>query len=247
MKNFDHKFSEKLYNHKTSPPADLWEKLDGSLEAERNQKKRFLYWRVAAAVTFLLLTTGVVWYNIDRTISIENTVVADYEEEPVQELAPEKPNELAYEQQTGSSVNVTQEQKPVAVDPPPVVEREQKSFSPASNPNDRLTAGEKVNPTSDQAATDARIKVGLLEPVKPSLLAVERHESDYTASLPITNAPVTIIFKPGSKADKLPEMNKPLELLADLKNSSFSFSEIRSAKSELLAKVFDKLDNEFSR
>lgn len=244
MKNFDHKFSEKLYSHKTRPPADLWDKLDSSLDDERQEKKKLLYWKVAAAVIFLLLAGSVVWFNVDSTSGADKTIIAEEKVKPVQKFIPEKQNTLAL-QLPDNVPNATDDHTPLAVDHLPVNVVEPKNHVRSRTSNDMLVANEKNDPNKDQI--DVRTAIKPLEPVKPGIPEIERQELATIASLPKTTDPVRIIFKPGNESDKIQEINKPLELLSDLKNSSISFSEIRSAKSELLTKVFHKLDYEFSR
>jgi len=245
MKNFDHKFSEKLYSHKTSPPADLWDKLDSALDAERQEKTRNLYWRVAAAVTLLLLIGSVVWFNIEGTTQTNIAMKSEEKVEPVQELIPEKHNALALQEKMEDAPGLAQDYIPIDNEPVPDEKDESNTNSHPIVSNKMLAQTEKVDQNKDQVV----LRNGLrpLKPIGPDLPEIERQVLATVTSLPKTSDPVTVIFKPGNKPDKIQEINKPLELLADLKNSSISFSEIRSAKSELLAKVFNKLDNEFSR
>lgn len=245
MKNFDHKFSEKLYSHNTSPPADLWDKLDSALDAERQEKKRILYWRVAAAVTLLLLIGSVFWFNIDGTAQTDTTIMAEEKVEPVQEIVSEKQNTLALQDNIEDAHDLAQDDIPIDNEPVPVEKDDLNTNSHPSASNKMLAQTEKVDQNNDQLVL--RKGLGPLKPIGPDLPEIERQMLATITSLPKTSDPVTVIFKPGNKPDKIQEINKPLELLADLKNSSISFSEIRSAKSELLAKVFNKLDNEFSR
>ncbi len=248
MKDLDKSFSDKLYNHKTTPPADLWTQLDDALETEQRKKRKGIYWRMAAAVSLLLVAGSLFWLNTDKH---ENETIARVQSAqktlPRQKARPaDKRARALQENPPQNKVSATmprQEKKnqPVQTKEKPPVRPDYHGkalLQPAEsleNPEDRHTV---ENTTVPNPLTPEPAKLGRQQP------AVLDTEGPYD---PVA---ITIIYKPGKQSGEdtgQSEPNSPLELLAELKDSGISFTEIRSAKTELLAKVFTKIDNKLSR
>lgn len=251
MKDIDKLFSDKLYNHKTPPPANLWDQMDGALEAEQRQKRKVLWWRVAAAVTFILMTSGLLWLQMDQD---KTEIVAETTNQ-----APELPMEQP-EIDSEKIAPMAQATEPADTEPrnQPKQIKEQTLESLKSDNTTGSTQKEAGKETVPQLAEGRSVKDGNdqseLPEIKPLSPEPVQLESQRLALLEteVAQSPstVTVIYKPGQKTQgrvKQQDLNKPIELLSDLKNNKISFSEIRSAKSDLLAKVFNKIDNEFSR
>lgn len=252
MKDFDKIFSEKLYNHKTPPPASLWDQLDDALEAEQRQNKKVFWWRIAAAIILLMIASSLFWLQMEQD---EGEKVAETHQAP--ELPKEQP-EIAPE-----------EIDPLAKAPAPAPTLPDSRVKQSLEKTVKPSKGEKMHGSQEavsqekepylaeahnsSAKSDAVEKSAIheIEPLTPEPVKLE---SQQLANLEteFTNSPgaVTIIYKPGQKTTAnvdQTDLSKPMELLADLKNSKITVSEIRNAKSDLLAKVFNKIDNEFSR
>ncbi|MDX5437363.1 MAG: hypothetical protein LPK03_09230 [Pontibacter sp.] len=89
-------FKERLGNTSPTPPADLWNRLQDRMEAElphqikpeKEEEKRSFMWIYSsvAATLSLLLTVGVVFYNIKSTPEVSDALVQ--QEKPVLQETP---------------------------------------------------------------------------------------------------------------------------------------------------------------
>lgn len=243
MEDFDNIFSEKLYNHKTAPSSDLWGAMDEALDREQRNKKKIIYWRVAAAVLLLMVAGGLLWINDNSaTMPAEMSKVNEASSETVEALKPEKYDALALESATGNPLPDKEEQANHVATPTPdtSVKFVEQVESEDAGRTDQPDIVQNKNPDRDNVEKTDLEKI---QPLQPALADLEADQPAFLAAIPEYPETVTIIYKPGEGKAKV-EMGKPLEMLADIKNGGISFAEIRSAKSELLAKVFLKLDNE---
>ncbi|MFP4340503.1 MAG: hypothetical protein ACLFQO_08670 [Cyclobacteriaceae bacterium] len=241
MKDIDKLFSDKLKHHQQSPPNFAWDKLETKLDAAHGRKRRVLVWRIAAAVSLLLLGGVSLWYsgmlvNESQPLAIEMATTITDQALPEAAL-PLLPDHLR--------VAVQQAQKPA-------VSAQRKSKEEVSeNLTAELQDREKATSQQDQPETllaeaealpDEKLKEApdLLEKIVP-----ENDLSELSAPLAQLEEPrrvksgITLIYKPGG-AESIEKNASPLAFLDELKNSGISIAEIRNAKSELLAKVFSK-------
>lgn len=254
MNDFDKIFSEKLHNHKTPPPANGWDQLNAALDKEQNTKKKVVYWRVAAAITLIFLT-GIVWWGMHK--DLQQVPVADESPMPVEEpnlleqQMDEKPGQIALNDELAPT-DLTKKQKNISEKSAESVVEHRSEEKKIEKKQEKQTQSalasaeiETTDTTTIQPIENVQTVEALaLEPLtitKNELLALESVKSRVSTS-------VTIIYKPGTtSADQFEETEDKglaMELLNDIKNSSISFSDIRNAKAELLAKVFSKKENE---
>lgn len=257
MNDFDKIFSEKLYNHKTPPPTNGWAQLNAALDRENKAKKKIIYWRVAAVIALLLLA-GIAWWGIDedlQKVPVGEQMQIPAEEPALLELQMDKePKSLALKEELApTDLDEKQESIP---------EKSEKANAQHTNEeknirtkNKEQTQNEKSDLTLASIEVSDSLKVQPIENIQPvETLAVEPlaiAESELLAleSVKARVSPaVTIIYKPGNVGSENLEINDEksiaMELLNDIKNSNISFSDIRNAKAELLAKVFSKKENE---
>lgn len=261
MNDFDKIFSEKLYNHKTPPPANGWDQLNAALAKEQHAKRKVIFWRVAAAVLLLLIGGSGWWIGSQHQ---EATQLADDKrvETKVPEVvdnefsAKEDTNQLALEEKqyanpsAGNNVQSTenynntpdntsvkspekQSKAEVNKQEPQVEQQTQPMLASTEEEQMNNSAGE---PNVEQIQSVETLTVEPLAPLEKELLAMEPIKTELST-------PVTIIYKPGAAPNE-EEKNIALELLSELKNTNITFSDIRNAKAELLAKVFSKKENE---
>lgn len=246
MEDFDKIFSEKLYNQKTAPPPDLWGAMDEALDREQRNKKKIIYWRVAAAVLLLMVAGGLLWINDNSaTTPTEMSKVNEASPETVEELKPEQYDALALDRATDNPLQDKEEQAnhEATQTPDKSVKLVERVESEDADRADQPAIFQVKNP--DRGNVE-KTELEKMQPIQPALAGLEADQPATLVFLPDYPETVTIIYKPGEGKSEV-EMGKPLEMLADIKNSGISFAEIRSAKSELLAKVFLKLDNEILR
>lgn len=243
MKDFDKIFSEKLYDHKTPPPADLWGAMDEALDHEQNKKKKIIFWRVAAAIALLLVAGTPFWVNQDTVSPFQLSEENASSVESVQPIAPRQQDVLALEEsEVSREMEERGSKQTESVSESPATFAEQYTQTKAAAVEETNTM-EELTPEPKRALPPELEKIN---PTQPTLAELSSDQPATLAVLPQNPDRVTIIYSPGEplqKADK----GKPLEVLADIKNTGISFAEIRSAKSELLAKVFNKLDQDIIR
>ncbi len=257
MKDFDKIFSEKLYDHKSPPSSAVWDQLDAALEAEEQRKKKFIFWRVAAAVLLLIVAGGAFWFS--REDSKEMMAVSPAQTEEKTSLQPEKQlsedssakdvpsipeqkadNSLALNQE---KVAKPSERKPLSAEKEAVPQENTEMPQTAENTEEMQFMANENTADPELISKVNPLELQPLDAASVEMLALDIQQ-------PIINAPVELIYKPGEvspKHESNADRENALELLADLKNSGINLAEIRSAKSELLAKVFNKLENEVIR
>jgi len=257
MKDFDKIFSEKLYDHKSPPPSAVWDQLDAALEAEEQRKKKFIFWRVAAAILLLIVAGGAFWFSHED--SKETMAVSPAQTEENTSLQPEKQLAQEYpakdvpsvtEQKADNSLALNQEKvakpserKLLSADKEVVPKENTEMPQTDENTEERQFLADDNTDDPELISKVNPLELQTLEAASVEMLALDMQQ-------PMINAPVELIYKPGEvspKNESNADRENALELLADLKNSGINLAEIRSAKSELLAKVFNKLENEVIR
>ncbi|MEK6481865.1 hypothetical protein WJR50_30260 [Catalinimonas sp. 4WD22] len=259
MNDFEKIFSDKLHNYKTPPPTNGWDQLNAALDDKKKAKRKIVFWRAAAAV-LLLFVAGVSWWGIqpqsgESSIADENSVgttlpQVDEQEQPSAPLAFEEENAAslqAQEQDVPQNKMKVEETEPQKTD-----EKAAKSSAKKEKPqHDALPQTESLLASAEEEKADVPEVQPLEEVQAVEALAVEPlilAKDELLALEPMktkVSTPVTIIYKPGNVPDD-DDKNLAMELLSELKNTNISFSEIRNAKAELLAKVFSKKENEVS-
>ena len=93
MSDFEKKF-ELLKHHEVVPPPTAWEQLNGRLEQKR-KRKAMTYWRVAAVVTLLLLSSIALLLLRDGNQTSPMTVSSVPADSTVGVAQPAEPNHMA--------------------------------------------------------------------------------------------------------------------------------------------------------
>ena len=255
MNHLDKIFNNKLKHHKTDPPDNLWDKIDTALEENNRKKKAFMYWKVAAAIV-LILSAGVGIYQFNGQNG--STQLAD-----TTQLDESFQNESkGLNSQRGPSPKQLEET--VKDIDPPIVTRKVETTKGENlgqtqgleniNNESKLDIYANESPSED-AKNELILQLTQIDKVKPMNIDTSTFSSfELLASLenlsPVS-LPITVIYKPGSAQNTVAadqnDTTNPLALLAELKSSGLGFTEIRSAKSALIAKVFSKIESETSR
>lgn len=82
-KNLDEFFKEKLDQHSVKPSALAWERLENQLP-QKPESNKGLWWAIAASIS-LLLMAGFLFYPKSDTISQENLVAEEVQQEVIQQ------------------------------------------------------------------------------------------------------------------------------------------------------------------
>ncbi|MDF9797669.1 hypothetical protein OKW21_002932 [Catalinimonas alkaloidigena] len=263
MHDFDKIFSEKLYHHKTPPPANGWDQLNSALDKEQHAKRKVIFWRVAAVVLLLLLGGTGWWFGsqpqTDTQLADKNSTETIIPKASEKDFSPEEEtNLLALEEKRSSNTTADTNERsdknqnndaenivkqPLSKEPKDMLNKQNTQPTPHAqlvyaSRDEKQSDNFDDEPKLEQIQRVETVNVEPLAPLEKELLAMEPVKTDI-------NTPVTIIYKPGAAPDD-EEKNIALELLSELRNSNISFSEIRNAKAELLAKVFSKKENELT-
>jgi len=231
MNDIEKLFKDKLQHHPVTPPAEVWETLQSSLQ-QQQRKKRAGWWWMAASIT-LLATVGAFFYlNNQPTVlpkgsEIANNPAAVQPVEPIQSQSP------SAEFQDDSTAPIA------TIRPQPLSAKAATPVSSVSMPSTYVVKKvERMQPIT-------RLELNSLEETtlksKPMLL---QNSLVAVAQTPDEDTPtVTIIYKSGGGEVKEENTNKnPLakaaNFLASIKENGVGFSELRSAKSEIISKAF---------
>ncbi|RIJ41666.1 hypothetical protein [Pontibacter oryzae] len=158
--NIDNLFKERLGNSTPTPPADLWARLQERMEAEeltaaapqpqaeKPVKQRFFWMYSSVAATLsLLLTVGVVFYNIDSgTPEIQETLTKHDSKQP-QELPLSAPDYTS----AATEEVLSKQVEPEAVDATQLSE-EKKSSNQATAANQLASNITKATETQKASA-----------------------------------------------------------------------------------------------
>ena len=247
-KNIDKLFSEKLAHHEVVPPAATWETLAGALRQKR-RKRRVGYWSVAAAVLLMVATTVLI-VGLER----ESTVPVAQEQKP----SPEDSGSLAADKSSTVDHQVrTSEPKPTSLPQretsTPVVVSETSTLPVTSPPEmkeparleERLVTAppalaereiqETPLPTNEKKSTRQTYVVDASRYKKADTTTTQTAESDQPSE-------VTVIYQPNPSAlARKKSLGQRIDkTLTFIQDHGIGFSELRSAKSHLVDKVFSK-------
>ena len=196
--DIDKLFKERLGNTSPTPPADLWGRLQDRMEAElpqpvaeKKEKRAFMWvYSSVAATLSLLLTVGVVFYNIKSTPEVSDALIqqekAILKETPItsapkaepileSELKTDKISESQATESTAPASKVTETvNRPAAIakaTPPEQSSKVNRSITAGSKP--KATVQQAIaqnNPSTDKPA-DAIAEAAVAKPVASSTLA----------------------------------------------------------------------------
>ncbi len=224
MDDIEKLFKEKLAQHPVVPPPGVWEKLQ---QTQVQEKKKGAWWWIAASVALLLLA-GVAFIFTQQTTTSSDTVAAE-----LPRVQPEVPKLAAEDMpkpllkripKTVESIPIVKVLSPTtAVSQTSAPERSQIEVTQhlASIDKVETTSPPEYQPKLDQLPQAAQIVDALVQP----------------------KTTVTIIYKSGKADDEMIEetkktFKKAFAFLADIKEGGLGFSELRSAKSEIISKAF---------
>ena len=221
MDDIEKLFKEKLAQHTVAPPPQVWEQLE-----QAQEKKKGAWWWMAASVAILLLAGVALVFTqqstINDTVAIDlPSIQSETPDLPTIEMLKPLPKHLPNVAGPAVAAKIT----------PSVTTISSTSTSQAAEVNTTtypatLAKIETISPVVSQSSLDQ---------LPQTLLVAE-------ATVP-PRTTVTIIYKSGKADDSATEEHKkPLKkafaFLADLKEGGVGFSELRSAKSEIIYKAF---------
>lgn len=242
MKDIEDLFKQKLQHHPVAPPADTWEKLQASWQQKERKKKGGWLW-LAASVALLLMLGGAFYLGYDATNSVEPIAIelpAQWEANDA--TVPPAPH-IANEGQKEVAVIIPEVERAESEKAEPVVQKDVQTPQRNAELEEMLVIEQlaKVEATAPLEVTASEPIIYQL-PEEPLIAEV----SDILKSP--AKPTVTIIYKSGGMVQEsvqeteAPEDRKPLEkalaFFTNIKENGVGFSELRSAKSELISKAF---------
>ena len=247
MNDIDKLIEEKLKSHEVAPPAATWETLAGALQQKRRQR-RIGYWSAAAA----LLLVGaaailIVWLNqgketakpvaqepavVSRPLATDETLPEDH---PIATLGEEKRS--VAQPSTPEPVASSETPMPPVAQPPVKKKRARVEELPLTVPPVLAEKETEVLSASQQKPTQPTLVVNASRYKKTDSVTEEQ-----TASADPSE--VTVIYQPNpSTLAKKKSIGQQIgKTLTFIQNHGIGFSELRSAKSNLVNRVFS--DNE---
>ena len=243
MKNIDKLFSEKLTHHEVTPPAVAWDTLAEALQRKR-RKRRVGYWSVAATLLLIgTLTTFIVGLDQEKEavmpISQESSVVASPLVADGQ--FPEEDQDNTLEQEItpvthrSAPERVPSEKSTPPVASSPVVKEPTHLERPMTTPPvlAERNAVEVSLPTREKKSANQTLVVDATRYKRADTVSDKETES-------VRPSEVTVIYQPNpstlAKRNSLGQrIDKTLTFIQD---HGIGFSELRSAKSTLVNKVF---------
>ena len=226
MNDIEKLFKENLAQHPVAPPLGVWEQLQQAQAAD--ERKRGWWWIAASVALFLLL--GSVFLLYYQSISPANPVATELRVEDDQKSVEEiRPTPLAEEKVTAKE-QTTSPKKMESIPVKSEVRKTPKLKLPVEVVKiKRPVTLAKLNATVPQAMESDLPK--LVQALPDQAIAQTLGEESQS---------VTIIYKSGTA--KKSEPNRPLEkafaFLTNVKEGGVGFSELRSAKSEIISKAF---------
>ncbi|MEM9832529.1 MAG: hypothetical protein AAF944_17985 [Bacteroidota bacterium] len=226
MNDIEKLFKEKLAQHPVAPPPGVWEQLQQAQAAEEREGG---WWWIAASVALFLLLGSVFLINY-RSIAPANSVATELksgeDQKAVEKISPVP---LA-EEKVIAKVQTTPLEKIKSIPVANEVRKNSELKLPVEAVEiKRPTTLAKLNPTIPKTT----------EYDLPKLVQVLPDQA-IAQALGKANQSVTIIYKSGTV--KKSEPNRPLEkafaFLTNVKEGGVGFSELRSAKSEIISKAF---------
>ncbi|MEJ8802332.1 hypothetical protein [Pontibacter sp. H249] len=198
--DIDNLFKERLGNTTPTPPADLWNRLQNRIEDEmprkveiREEKKSFMWiYSSVAATLSLLLTVGVVFYNIKTTPEVSNSLVVKdktiLQESPVYNAPAEEA--IAKVDATTSAAEIILEKKSAL--------QATEDATPASNITERVA----------KPATLAKANTKAVQQTKTAIAKVaEQPKADAQQAI-ADNTPIT--EKPAEVKAVAPAIEEPV-------------------------------------
>ncbi|WKN40547.1 hypothetical protein [Tunicatimonas pelagia] len=224
MNDIEKLFKEKLSQHPVAPPPGVWEKLE---RTQVQKKKKGAWWWMAASVVFLLLA-GVTFVFTQQPTTTNDTVAIELPKvgsETLETVTAKMPKPLP-------------KNLPKVIEPTPVAETRLAT----------TVITQKTDPEESTAEIVQRLasidKVKTTSPQEPQYTVNQLPETDLIADASArAKTAVTIIYKSGKADESVEEepkkpLRKAIAFLADIKYGGVGFSELRSAKSEIISKAF---------
>ena len=250
MMNDIEKLSEKLRNHTVTPPPEAWQTLAQGLHQKR-RKKRVAYWRVAAAV--MLLGVAITWLGLENqnlvsrvaqqvvTDSVavskelliaDNQVVtkdADIDSESELKSVTETPNKHPSAMPAVSDVEPSLLSDELSIKIP--------SPSPLATGKKETRVIEEVNIDSEQSTAQQPTLIVEASRYRKSTPGADTLQAEEEI---VSGSAVTVIYQPNpaTLAEKKSLGEKIDRTLTFLEEHGIGYSELRSAKSDLVDKLF---------
>ncbi|MEM6842806.1 MAG: hypothetical protein AAF632_11315 [Bacteroidota bacterium] len=225
MNDIEKLFKEKLAQHPVAPPPGVWEQLQ---QAQAAKQQKGGWWWVAASVA-LLFSLGSIFLLNHRPDSSTDRVAIELDFAESQQPLAQLPPVPSVKKEAVVEKQAVYEQ-PERISRPDVMERNLEPEQ-AIEPIVPSVTLAKIEPTVPGEGT-FQLSGPVLTEALPELAIAQ-------VSMPERQS-ITIIYKSGSKEKT--ESKKPLEkafaFLAQVKEGEVGFSELRSAKSEIIAKAF---------
>ena len=245
MKDIEKLFSEKLSHHEVVPPTAAWETLAEALQQKRRQRRAGYRW--VAAALLLLGTTTVLLIGLNpapenalpvaqQPAVVAGPLAADHAE-PANDPAALPDKEIKPVAQRPASKRAPALEKPTApmVSSPRAEEPKHPEELPVTTPPvlaERAVKGVPLLP-QESAPTNPTLVVDASRYKKADSTADEATE-------PVRPAEVTVIYQPNpSTLAKKSSLGQRIDkTLTFIQDHGISFSELRSAKSDFINKVF---------
>ena len=245
------KLSEKLRNHTVTPPPGAWQTLAQGLQQKR-RKRRAVYWWVAAAV--LLLGVAISWIESDHQVlaprvaqqdSIDSVTVSkealaadnqvvdkdiDIDSESELESTTETPNKHLSATPEVSDIEPSLLADELSIKIP--------SPSPLATTEKETVVIEEVKADFEQST--ARQPTLIVEASRYRKSTPEKDTLQAEEEVVMRSSAVTVIYQPNPStlAEKKSLGQKIDRTLTFLEEHGISYSELRSAKSDLVDKLF---------
>ena len=189
-RNIDELFQEGFKQFETTPPADMWDRIDAELRKKDDRKVIPLWWRWAgvAALIALLLTTGTLFMGPDG-VEGDNTIV-ETESTSSPDVTQEEDTQNTITQPDGQSTNEAigdvDEDDPNTPDAETdLIDRNQKAVTDPGSSNEAVAVEQVDNKVEKAADTKTTKRDPLIdtskkvtEPVTQEAVAVEPKGKD---------------------------------------------------------------------
>ena len=245
MKDIDKLIEEKLAQHEVVPPAAAWDALAAALQQKRRQRRIAFWWAAAALLVVGVSTILIVGSDKDRDTGT-----------PVVQESPLVPRPLALDQGPSTGVASVPDREVVPISQSLVSEQMSAVESPTSAETNLLETSAPARSEALPVTTPPVLTERTEPPVSASaretkarkttwVVNASRYRKD-TATQP-PNEPtrpseVTVIYQPNPSAlAKKRSLGQRIDkTLTFIQDHGIGFSELRSAKSELVDKVLSR-------
>ena len=271
MNDVEKKFGESLRHHQVTPPPAVWDQLSANL-AQKRKRKVVIYWRVAAAVTLLLLgTLTLVLFRSEPTgekFAQREQPPASNREEPAGALfdadrtgEANAAQEITPSGDTSESSSALTESVPVAKQnrsapevssPGSILAEQLPDVSSVPQPERSPVAG--LSPTVPEAV-DQAMPTAAVHKVLPS--AASQPDGLAPSEIAISESPtiatgaqrrtITVIYKPGNRLPQPPAPDQNDGLLSKTLSFLEDVKKNGPTYSELRSAKSALIDNVFSR